>query len=92
MEPALAAPLVTVALAVLVVIALTGFVASAYRPSAARSALLAQVLVGAFFFAIVITPTLQADADAPGSGRHASLLAFVAVVGLLKLLGRFEER
>jgi protein-S-isoprenylcysteine O-methyltransferase Ste14 len=91
MEPELAAPLMTVALAAVVTVALAGFALSTRRPSAARSALVAQVLVAGFFHAVVVTPTLQADADAPDSARWASLVAFVAVLGLLKLLGRFEE-
>lgn len=84
-------PLLLTALAVQIVVALAGVGLSRWKPNIVRSALITQVLLAAFFLLIVITPALQADANSPDSPRLFSLAVFVGLLGLLKLLGRFEE-
>lgn len=86
-----AMPLLLVSLALQIVIALVGVGLSRMKPAIARSALITQVLLAAFFLLIVVTPGLQADANTADSPRLLSLAVFVGLLGLLKLLGRFEE-
>ena len=44
-----------------------------------------------FFLLGVLSPIAQAYAEDPGSQRFFGLALFLVVLGLLKLLGRFEE-
>ncbi len=84
-------PLLVAALAFNLVLGLAGWAASRLRPSWARSTILAQTLVGAFFLLLVLSPLAQHDAEDPSSQRFFALALFLGVLGLLKLLGRFEE-
>jgi len=84
-------PLLTMALGLIVILSLVGWVLSRTRPAWARSTLLAQVIVAAFFLAVVLTPQAQADSAVPGSPKLFSLVLFLGLLGLFKLLGRFEE-
>jgi hypothetical protein len=86
-----AVPLLLAGLGLHIVVALVAFVVSRWKPAVARSALLMQVLLGAFVMMIVVTPWLQAEANAAGNTRFLNLAVFLALVGMLKLLGRFEE-
>ena len=52
---------------------------------------MAQTLTMSFFLLVVLSPIAQADAEDPGSQRFFGLALFLGVLGLLKLLGRFEE-
>ncbi len=79
------------ALGLNIAVAITGWLVGKTRPTWARSALLAQVLVSAFFLAIVLTPKAQEDAGLDDSPRLFSLALFLALLGLFKLLGKFEE-
>ena len=71
-------------------IGLVAFGLSGFKPSVARSALLLQLLVGAFCAMVVLTPWLQTEAKAAGSTRLVNLAVFLALLAMLKLLGRFE--
>ena len=86
-----AVPLLLLALSLQIVVALLGVGLSRFKPSITRSALITQVLLAAFFLLIVVTPGLQADANTADSPRLLSLAVFLGLLGLLKLLGRFEE-
>lgn len=90
-DPDVAVPLLVLAVGVNMVIALGGFALGQRRAAVARSALIAQVLISTFFLLIVLTPVVQADAGEPDSPRLLSLAVFLGLLGLLKLLGRFEE-
>jgi uncharacterized membrane protein len=84
-------PLLLVALSLQVVVALGGVALSRFKPNIARSALITQILLAAFFMLVVLTPALQADANTSDSPRLFNLAVFLGLLGLLKLLGRFEE-
>jgi hypothetical protein len=86
-----AVPLLLAALALQIVVALGAIALSRWKPNITRSALITQVLLASFFLLIVITPALQADANSGDSPRLFSLAVFLGLLGLLKLLGRFEE-
>ena len=73
-------------------IGLGGFALGLRRPAAARSGLIVQILVSTFFLLIVITPAVQEDAMSGDSSRALSLAVFLGLLGLLKLLGRFEDQ
>jgi hypothetical protein len=86
-----AVPLLLGALALQIVVSLVGIGLSRVKPNITRSALIIQVLLATFFLLIVVTPGLQADANTADSPRLMSLAVFLGLLGLLKLLGRFEE-
>lgn len=87
-----AVPLLLLALGLNIVIGLAGFALGLRRPAWARSGLIVQILVSTFFLLIVITPAVQADAMADDSSRVMSLAVFLGLLGLLKLLSRFEDQ
>lgn len=87
-----AVPLLLLALGLNIVIGLAGFALGLRRPAWARSGLIVQILVAAFFLLIVITPAVQHDAMVDDSPRLLSLAVFLGLMGLLKLLGRFEDQ
>jgi hypothetical protein len=91
LDSAVAVPLLLVALVLQIVVALLGVGLSRLKPAITRSALIAQILLATFFLLVVVTPGLQADANAADSPRLLSLAVFLGLLALLKLLGRFEE-
>jgi FtsH-binding integral membrane protein len=91
MDADLGMPLLIVVIAFNMILGLAGWAASRVRPAWARSTILAQLLVSSFFLLMVLSPMTQADAEDPNSQRFFALALFMGVLGLLKLLGRFEE-
>jgi len=84
-------PLLVVGLTMNMVLGLVGWLIGRRHPAWARSALLTQVLLSAFFVLIVVTPEANEQALTPDSPRLFGLALFLGLLGLLKLLGRFEE-
>ena len=84
-------PLLVVGLTITMIMGLVGWVVGRRHAAWARSVLLTQVLVSAFFVLIVVTPIANEQALTPDSPRLLGLALFLGLLGLLKLLGRFEE-
>jgi hypothetical protein len=91
LQSPMAVPVLLAGLGLQLAIGLVAFGLSGLKPSVMRSALLMQLLVGVFCAMVVLTPWLQAEANAAGSTRLVNLAVFLALLAMLKLLGRFEE-